>query len=153
MSEFVKDVNDDNFENEVLKSDQPVLVDFWAAWCAPCRMLAPTVEAVAEKYQGKAKIVKLNVDENIEASSRYGIKGIPTLILFRGGREADRVVGVPSNAKDFIAQMIDKQRACAKSGVRGGEGRWRLNGCRRLSPFIRATRKNESGYYRRAMGR
>jgi thioredoxin 1 len=111
MSEFVKDVNDDNFENEVLKSDQPVLVDFWAAWCAPCRMLAPTVEAVAEKYQGKAKIVKLNVDENIEASSRYGIKGIPTLILFRGGREADRVVGVPSNAKDFIAQMIDKQLA------------------------------------------
>lgn len=111
MSELVNEVTDASFENEVLKSDQPVLVDFWAAWCAPCRMLTPTVEAIAEKYQGKAKIVKLNVDENVEASSRYGIKGIPTLILFNGGREADRVVGVPSNARDFIAGMIDRQLA------------------------------------------
>jgi thioredoxin 1 len=111
MSELVNEVTDASFENDVLKSDQPVLVDFWAAWCAPCRMLTPTVEAIAEKYQGKAKIVKLNVDENVEASSRYGIKGIPTLILFSGGREADRVVGVPSNARDFIAGMIDKQLA------------------------------------------
>ncbi len=109
MSEFVNEVTDASFESEVLKSDQPVLVDFWAAWCAPCRMLTPTVEAIAEKYQGKAKIVKLNVDENVESSSRYGIKGIPTLILFSGGKEADRVVGVPSNARDFIAGMIDKQ--------------------------------------------
>ena len=74
MSEFVTEVNDRNFENEVLKSSQPVLVDFWAAWCAPCRMLSPTVDSVAEKYQGKAKIVKLNVDENIDSSSSYGIK-------------------------------------------------------------------------------
>lgn len=111
MSELVNEVTDASFESEVLKSDQPVLVDFWAAWCAPCRMLTPTVEAIAEKYQGKAKIVKLNVDENVEASSRYGIKGIPTLILFNGGREADRVVGVPSNARDFIAGMIDRQLA------------------------------------------
>ena len=111
MSELVNEVTDASFENDVLKSDQPVLVDFWAAWCAPCRMLTPTVEAIAEKYQGKAKIVKLNVDENVEASSRYGIKGIPTLILFNGGREADRVVGVPSNARDFIAGMIDRQLA------------------------------------------
>lgn len=111
MSEFVNEVTDASFESEVLKSDQPVLVDFWAAWCAPCRMLTPTVEAIAEKYKGKAKIVKLNVDENVESSSRYGIKGIPTLILFSGGREADRVVGVPSNARDFIAGMIDKQLA------------------------------------------
>ena len=109
MSEYVAEVNDSNFEKEVLKSETPVLVDFWAAWCAPCRMLTPTVEAVAEKYQGKAKIVKLNVDENIDSSSRYGIKGIPTLILFKGGKEADRVVGVPSNAKEFISGMIDKQ--------------------------------------------
>lgn len=109
MSEFVNEVTDATFESEVLKAEQPVLVDFWAAWCAPCRMLTPTVEAIAEKYQGKAKIVKLNVDENVDSSSRYGIKGIPTLILFNGGREADRVVGVPSNAKDFIAGMIDKQ--------------------------------------------
>jgi thioredoxin 1 len=109
MSALVQDVNDANFESEVLNAGQPVLVDFWAAWCAPCRMLAPTVEAVAEKFQGKAKVVKLNVDENVESSSRYGIKGIPTLILFNGGKEADRVVGVPANAKDFIAQMIDRQ--------------------------------------------
>jgi thioredoxin 1 len=108
MSAFVTEVNDANFENEVLNAHQPVLVDFWAAWCAPCRMLAPTVEAVAEKYQGKAKVVKLNVDENVDSSSRYGIKGIPTLILFREGKEAERVVGVPSNAKDFISQMLDK---------------------------------------------
>src|SRR5678815_323018 len=106
MSEFVADVNDATFEQEVLKSEQPVLVDFWAAWCAPCRMLTPTVEAVAEKYQGKAKVVKLNVDENIDSSSRYGIKGIPTFVLFRGGKEADRVVGVPSNARDFISGML-----------------------------------------------
>ena len=108
MSEFVTEVNDANFEKEVLNSSQPVLVDFWAAWCAPCRMLAPTVESVAQEYQGKAKIVKLNVDENVGTSSSYGIKGIPTLVLFRNGKEADRVVGVPSNAKDYISQMLDK---------------------------------------------
>jgi thioredoxin 1 len=109
MSAFVSEVTDTSFETEVLKSSQPVLVDFWAAWCAPCRMLAPTIDAVAEKYQGKAKVVKLNVDENIDMSSKYGIKGIPTLILFRDGKEADRVVGVPSNAKDFISNMLEKQ--------------------------------------------
>jgi thioredoxin 1 len=108
MSKFVTEVNDTNFESEVLKSSEPVLVDFWAAWCGPCRMLAPTVESVAEKYQGKAKIVKLNVDENVNSSSSYGIKGIPTLILFRGGQEAERIVGVPPNAKDYISQLLDK---------------------------------------------
>ena len=71
-------------------------------------MLAPTVESVAEKYQGRAKVVKLNVDENVDSSSSYGIKGIPTLILFRDGKEAERVVGVPSNARDYIWQMLDK---------------------------------------------
>src|SRR2546428_13896113 len=108
MSAFVSEVTDANFENEVLNARQPVLVDFWAAWCAPCRMLTPTVEAVAEKFQGKAKVVKLNVDENVDSSSRYGIKGIPTLILFSNGKEAERGVGVPSNAKDFISQMLGK---------------------------------------------
>ncbi|HEX9005129.1 MAG TPA: thioredoxin [Blastocatellia bacterium] len=111
MSEFVAEVTDSKWESEVLGSDQPVLVDFWAAWCGPCRMLAPTVEAVAEKYKGKAKVVKLNVDENVESPAKYGIRGIPTLILFKGGQEVDRHVGIPSNAAVSIAQMIEKQLA------------------------------------------
>ena len=106
MSERVREVSDQNFEQDVLQSERPVLVDFWAAWCAPCRMLAPTVEAVAEKYEGAARVVKLNVDENPSVSQRYGIKGIPTLILFRGGREEERVVGATS--KEAISRMIDK---------------------------------------------
>jgi len=111
MSQFVAEVSDSNWEIEVMQSDRPVLVDFWAAWCGPCRMLAPTVEQVAERYQGKAKVVKLNVDENIEISGKYGIRGIPTLVLFNGGQEVDRHVGVPSNAMNSISQMIERQLA------------------------------------------
>jgi len=96
MSEFVLEVSDGTFEKDVLQADRPVLVDFWAAWCAPCRMLAPTVEAVAEKYAASARVVKLNVDDNPSISQRYGIKGIPTLILFKAGREEERVVGATS---------------------------------------------------------
>ncbi|HWN99039.1 MAG TPA: thioredoxin [Blastocatellia bacterium] len=107
MSAYVTEVNDASFENEVLRSRQPVLVDFWAEWCPPCKMLAPTVESLAEKYQDKLKVVKLNVEEGVESSSRFGIKAIPTLILFHDGKEAQRVVGVPPNAKDFISQMLD----------------------------------------------
>jgi thioredoxin 1 len=106
MSEHVLEVNDVSFEKDVLQSDVPVLVDFWAAWCAPCRMLAPTVEAVAEKYVATARVVKLNVDDNPSISQRYGIKGIPTLILFKAGREEERVVGATS--KEAISRMIDK---------------------------------------------
>src|ERR1700749_2429835 len=106
MSEHVKDVSDSNFESDVLKSDKPVLVDFWAQWCAPCRMLAPTVEAVAQSYEGKATVVKLKVDDNPQVSQRYGIKGIPTLILFKNGKEEESVVGATS--KDAISRMIDK---------------------------------------------
>src|SRR5919199_3672757 len=113
MSEHVREVSDNSFENDVLKSDQPVLVDFWAAWCAPCRMLAPTVEAVAEKYAGNARVVKLNVDENPSVSQRYGIKGIPTLILFKNGREEERVVGATS--KEAISRMIEKHVSGAAS--------------------------------------
>src|SRR6266516_723811 len=111
MSDHVKEVSDCSFETDVLKADQPVLVDFWAAWCAPCRMLAPTVEAVAEKYAGNARVVKLNVDDNPSVSQRYGIKGIPTLILFKGGKEEERVVGATS--KEAIARMIDKHLSAA----------------------------------------
>jgi thioredoxin 1 len=106
MSEHVKEVSDSSWESDVLKSDRPVLVDFWAQWCAPCRMLAPTVEAVAEKYAGTATVVKLNVDDNPAVSQRYGIKGIPTLILFKGGNEAERIVGATS--KENISRMIDR---------------------------------------------
>ncbi|MFN2455029.1 MAG: thioredoxin [Pyrinomonadaceae bacterium] len=109
MSEYVTEVSDQSFEQDVLGSDKPVLVDFWAAWCAPCRMLAPTVDAVAEKYAENAKVVKLNVDDNPGISQRYGIKGIPTLILFKGGREEERVVGATS--KDAISRMLDKHVA------------------------------------------
>jgi thioredoxin 1 len=113
MSENVAEVNDANFEQDVLQSDQPVLVDFWAAWCAPCRMLSPTVEAVAEKYAGNARVVKINVDENPAVSQRFGIKGIPTLILFKGGKEEERVVGATS--KDAISRMIDKHTSAASA--------------------------------------
>jgi thioredoxin 1 len=114
MSDYVNNVSDSSFETDVLKSEQPVLVDFWAEWCAPCRMLAPTVDAVAEKYSGQARVVKLNVDENPSVSQKYGIKGIPTLILFKGGKEEERVVGATS--KDAISRMIDKH-VNASSGV------------------------------------
>ena len=106
MSEFVSDVKNENFDQEVLKSNMPVLVDFWAEWCTPCKVLAPTVDQVAQKYEGKAKVVKLNVDDNNDTAQKYGIKGIPTLILFKGGSEAERVVGATS--KENISRMIDR---------------------------------------------
>jgi len=111
MSDYVKETSDSSFENDVLKSDQPVLVDFWAAWCAPCRMLAPTVEAVAEKYSGNARVMKLNVDDNPSVSQRFGIKGIPTLILFKNGKEEERVVGATSEGA--ISRMLDKHIGAA----------------------------------------
>ncbi len=104
MSGNVLEITDSNFDQEVLKSDVPVLLDFWAAWCAPCRMIAPTVEAIADEFVGKAKVGKLNVDENNETSAKLGIKGIPTLIVFKGGSERERIVGATS--KENIARML-----------------------------------------------
>lgn len=106
MSDLVKEISDGSFEKDVLGSDKPVLVDFWAEWCAPCRMLAPTVEAVAGQFSETASVVKLNVDDNPGTAQRYGIKGIPTLILFREGKEVERVVGATS--KESISRMIEK---------------------------------------------
>jgi len=106
MSERVKEVNDNSFETEVLQSDKLVLVDFWAGWCGPCRMLAPTIEAVAEQYRSSASVVKLNVDDNPLSAANYGIKGIPTMILFSNGREVERIVGVTS--KESIGRLIEK---------------------------------------------
>lgn len=99
-------VTDNEFQTQVLGSDQPVLVDFWAEWCGPCRMIAPAVEAVGEQFSGKAKVVKMNVDENIDTPQRYGIKGIPTLILFKGGQEQERIVGAVS--REAISRLVEK---------------------------------------------
>ncbi|HOM99743.1 MAG TPA: thioredoxin [Acidobacteriota bacterium] len=105
MSSFTKEVTDQNFDQEVLQAPVPVLVDFWAAWCAPCRMIAPTVEQLAQEYDGRAKIVKLNVDENPETAARFNIRGIPTLLLFKGGEVREQIVGATS--KDQIQRVID----------------------------------------------
>ena len=114
MSEHVNEVSDSSFEKDVLGSGKPVLVDFWAEWCAPCRMLAPTVEAVAQQFSETANVVKLNVDDNPSTAQRYGIKGIPTLILFREGKEVERVVGATS--KESITRMIDKYVSVRAAG-------------------------------------
>jgi thioredoxin 1 len=106
MSKLVNEVTDSSFESEVLQSDKPVLVDFWAVWCAPCLALTPTIEALAEKYEGTARVVKINVDENPSVTNRYGIRGMPTLILFKNGREEERVLGAVS--RDSLARIIDK---------------------------------------------
>ncbi len=111
MSEHVLEATDSNFAAEVLASDTPVLVDFWAAWCGPCRMIAPTIEAIAEKYQGKAKVMKMNVDENPQTPSQFGIRGIPTLILYKGGQVADTIVGVPNNAQASLSSLLDSHIA------------------------------------------
>ncbi len=88
------EVNEKNFQQEVLESSIPVLVDFWAPWCMPCRMVSPIVEELAENNEGKLKVCKLNTDENQYIAAQYGIQGIPTLIIFKDGQEADRIVGV-----------------------------------------------------------
>jgi len=99
------EVNGNNFKQEVLESSIPVLVDFWASWCMPCRMLAPTIEKLAEENQGKLKVCKLNTDENQNISAQYGIQGIPTLIVFKEGKEVGRTVGVMS--KEKLQEKLD----------------------------------------------
>lgn len=97
-----------DFDTEVLQSDVPVLVDFWAVWCGPCRMIAPTVDAVAEEFAGKAKVFKLNVDENNEIAARYNVQSIPTLILFKGGQPVAHLLG-GQNTKQGIGDAIREQ--------------------------------------------
>ena len=97
----VLEVNDATFDKEVLQSDQPVLVDFWAAWCGPCKALGPIVDQVAAEYSGKLKVVKMDVDRNPSTPGRYGIRGIPALLFFKGGKVADQIVGyVPKDTVD-----------------------------------------------------
>jgi len=101
----VAEINDTNFEGEVIKSDQVVLVDFWAPWCGPCRLIAPVVEQLAGENAGAAKIVKLNVDEAPNAAQNYGVSSIPTLMLFKSGEVVERFVGVQPKAR--LQQAID----------------------------------------------
>jgi thioredoxin 1 len=104
----VLDVSDATFDQEVLQSEQPVLVDFWATWCGPCKALAPVVDVVAATYAGKLKVAKVNVDENGATPSRYGVRGIPALLFFKGGKVADQIVGyVPQDViEDKIKSLL-----------------------------------------------
>jgi thioredoxin 1 len=106
MSDAIITGTDATFDAEVLKSDLPVLVDFWAAWCGPCLMIAPVVDEIAEANKGKLKVVKMNVDENGQTPQTYGVMAIPTLILFKGGQLAEKVVGVLPKAK--LTELISK---------------------------------------------
>lgn len=106
MGEGAQHFNDTNFESEVLESQIPVLVDFWAEWCMPCRIVGPTVEALAAEYEGKIKIGKLNVDQNPVMPGKYGVSGIPSLLLYKGGQVVDSVVGAAP--KEQLAEMLDK---------------------------------------------
>ncbi len=105
MSEKTLQINSDNFNETVLSNDLPVLVDFWAEWCAPCRMIAPVIEQVAADYDGRAVVGKINIDEEQDLAGRYGVMSIPTLILFKNGEIKQKSVGVVG--KDKISAMID----------------------------------------------
>ena len=105
-SESVLTLTESNFDQEVIQSDKPVLVDFWAVWCAPCSMIAPIVEAIASEYEGKIKVGKVNVDENSQLAVRYGIRAIPTLLLFKDGKVVEQMIGVQH--KEAIKALIDK---------------------------------------------
>lgn len=100
------EINDSNFKSEVSNSQIPVLVDFWAPWCGPCRMVAPILEELAKEYEGKVKVVKLNVDENQSAAGEFAVRSIPTLILFKDGKVFEQMIGAQS--KENLKQMIDK---------------------------------------------
>ncbi|NCT68854.1 MAG: thioredoxin TrxA [Rhodanobacteraceae bacterium] len=106
MSELIAHVNDDQFDEQVLKSSDPVLVDFWAEWCGPCKMIAPLLDDLAATYQGKLKVAKINIDHNQKTPRNYNVRGIPTLMIFKDGKVEATQIGAAS--KTQIAQMIDK---------------------------------------------
>ncbi len=106
MADDILDISDDTFEEEVLKSELPVLVDFWAVWCAPCKMIVPTLEHLAQNYKEKLKVFKINIDENMKISAKFGIRSIPTLLLFSGGEVKETIVG--ALPQDKIVDAISK---------------------------------------------
>lgn len=108
MSQFIKNVSDASFSEDVLNSDQPVLVDYWAAWCGPCKAIAPILDEVAEQYAGRVTIAKLNVDDNPETASKFGIRGIPTLMLFKNGQPTETKVGAitKTQLQDFLDNSL-----------------------------------------------
>ena len=108
-SQDVIEFTDGNFDAEVLKCDQPTLVDFWATWCAPCRAIAPVVEALAAQYKGQVKIGKLDVDHNQKVASQFGVRSIPTLLLFKGGKVVEQLVGAGPNTKSKLEEAFKKQ--------------------------------------------
>ena len=108
-SELIKHISDSSFEADVLKSSQPVLVDYWAEWCGPCKMIAPILDEVSAAYEGKLQIAKLNVDENRDIPAKFGIRGIPTLMLFKAGQLAATKVGALSKAQ--LTAFLDEQLA------------------------------------------
>lgn len=105
MSELINSVSDASFEQDVLQADGPVLVDYWAEWCGPCKMIAPVLDEIAKDYDGRLKICKLNIDENQETPAKYGVRGIPTLMLFKGGNVEATKVGALS--KSQLAAFLD----------------------------------------------
>ena len=108
-SERIRQLTDDNFDDEIRTANGPILVDFWAAWCAPCRIVAPSLEQLAEEMAGSATIAKVDVDQNGDLANRFGVRSIPTLIVFRDGRVVDQMVGAAP--KDQIRRLIEKHQA------------------------------------------